>query len=144
LLTPYFEGISQIAHPLTAPGFFKVCHAVGRFGRDGAAADVAVTGVVNQEVELGPILCGFANIADIHEGTQIRELRFDRRREEAFVHADISYAGFDGFFVGAVGDFLVVHTPGMTGLILVGIVTDRVTLERIRFQRQAAIEFVEP
>ena len=51
---------------------------------------------------------------------------------------------FTHYFVGAIGDFFVVHAPGMAGEILVGVVADGVALDGVGLEGHGAVEIVEP
>ena len=144
-MTPYFAGISarSLTHS-TRPVFSSCDHAIVGFDGDVAAAGVAIAGMVDDEIQLRPVLGGFADVAHVHKGTQGGELLFDRGREQSLVDADVLDAVLDAHLVGAIGGFLVVHAPGMAGEIFVGVVADGVALDGVGLEGHGAVEIVEP
>jgi len=61
----------------------------------------------------------------------VRKLRLDRRREQSLVDADVDEARLQKLRVAFVRDLLVVQAPGVLADGLVGVVADRVALERV-------------
>ena len=60
---------------------------------------MAIGAVIDDEIELRPILRRLADVAHVDEAAQIGELPLERRRKQALVHADVLDAGFDEFLV---------------------------------------------
>jgi len=124
LVTPVFFGnFGEVADPRAAPGLVEFLHAVGRF-----AADPAIARMVDEEIELRPILGRLADIADIGIGPQMRELLFGGGREQTLMDADVLDPRFHRLFIERVHQLLVIGVPGMVRLLLVGVVADRVAL----------------
>ena len=111
----------------------------------GLAADPAIGRVVDQEIELRPVLRRLADIADIGIGPQMREFLLDRRGEQALVDADVLDAGFRDLLVERVHQLFVVGVPRMLREFLVGVVADRIALPRIRLEAlDRLVDLVEP
>src|SRR5882724_2233187 len=124
------RGLREVRHPLDAPGLLELRPGVVRL----AAAGEAVGRVVDDEVELRPVLGRLAHVSHVGVGEEMRELLLDGWREEPLVDADIDEAGLGEFLVGLVGDLLVVQTPRVLADFFVGLVADVVALERIRLE----------
>ncbi len=86
------------------------------------------------KLSCGQSLAALADVAHVRVGQQVRELLLRVRREEPFVHAHVHEAGLEELLVGLVGHLLVVHAPGILADLLVGVVADRVALERVGLQ----------
>src|ERR1700733_2929177 len=115
--------------PLDSAGAFEV-----RQRHLGVTADVAISGVIDDEIELRPILGGLADVRDVNETAQVGKLMFDARRKQPFMNADILDARFHHSLVTLVGDLLVVHPPRVAADLLMGIVADGVALAGFRLQ----------
>ena len=91
--------------------------------------------MVDDEIELRPILGGLADVADVAITQQMRELLFHGWRKQSFVdaHIDDSWmilAPLHETLVEGIHNFLVIETIGMLGEILVGVVAYGVALPR--------------
>src|ERR1700674_115027 len=105
---------------------------------------MAVGGMIDDEIELRPVLGGLADIGDVGEASQIGKRLLYPRREQPLVDADVLAAFLHHLLVTLVGDFLVVHPPGITADVLMGVVADGVALAGLRLEREASVELVEP
>ena len=116
----------------------------------GAAAGPTISRVVNNEIELRPVLCRLADVADVAVADQMGEFAFDRRREKSLVDADVDHAGmvfapFHQPFIERIHDLFVVEAIGMLGQMLVGVVADGVALPRIGLELfHFLVDLVEP
>jgi hypothetical protein len=121
-------NLGEVADPGHTPGPHELVPAI----LGAAAGGVSVAAVIDDEVELRPILRGLAHVVHLGIGEEMRPSFSCCLREQAFVHADVLDAVFSAQLVGLVGDPLVVHAPGMLGLVLVGVVADGIALDRFR------------
>src|SRR5205823_4235815 len=72
--------------------------------------------------------------AHVRVREQVRELLLDGGREEALVDADLVVARLEQLLVERVDELVVVHSPRVLAHVLVGVVADRVALERVRLE----------
>src|SRR2546426_9852468 len=94
-----------------------------------AATGEAVARVVDDEVELRPVLGRAADVPHVGVGQEVRELLLDRGREQPLVDADVDEPRLERLLVERVDDLLVVEPPRVLADVLVGVVADRVALE---------------
>ena len=83
--------VGEVGDPVDAAGALQLVPGVR--GRAARAGDPAVRRVVDHEVELRPVLGRLADVVDVAVADEVRELRLDRRREQALVDADVLQAG---------------------------------------------------
>ncbi len=119
-----FRGnLGELADPRDPAGLVPLRHGFG-----GRAADMSVGGMVDDEIELRPILCRLADIAHIGIGGEVGKLPFDGGREQPLVDANILDARLHEPLVSGVHQLLVVEVPRIVAAFLVGVVADRVAL----------------
>src|SRR4029450_287173 len=114
--------------PLDAPGLLELRPGILYL----AAAGETVAAVIDDEVDLRPVLGRLADVAHVRVGPPVRELLLDRRREQALVDAPLVVARLDELLVERIDELVVVHPPRVLAEVLVGVVADRVALERVR------------
>ncbi len=124
------RNVGQIVHPVDAPGALHLLPGIV----GAPAGGESIGRVVNDEVELRPVLRGLADVFDVGIAQQIRKRALGMRRKQALVHAHVLDAGLERLLVVRVDDLLVVHAPWPFGHRLVGVVADGVALDGIGLQ----------
>jgi RNA polymerase sigma factor RpoD-like protein len=124
------RDLGQVGHPVDAAGLRSNCASV----LGACRRPEAVARVVDDEVQLRPVLRRFGDVAHVGVLQQVREAFRHRRREQPLVHAHVDDARPSRALVERVEQLLVVHPPGVLRQVLVGVVADRVALERVGLQ----------
>jgi hypothetical protein len=127
-LTPYFSGISarSVTQSMRPVLLELLQQPIGN-----AAAGPAIPRVVDDEVELRPVLRRLADVAHVRVGTQMREALLDRGGNSPLWTQTFRQAGLHQLLVEGIHQLLVVERQGCLRQVLVGVVADRVALERI-------------
>src|SRR5438270_7518220 len=94
------RDLGEIGHPLDAPRLFELRPGILHL----AAAREPVAAVIDDEVDLRPVLGGAAHVAHVGVREQVRELRLHRRREESLVNADLVLARLEQLLVERVDE----------------------------------------
>ena len=121
------RNLGEIGHPLDASCLLELCPRI----LGAAAAGEAVAAVIDDERHLRPVLGRSADVAHVGVREQVRELLLDRRREQSLVHAHLVVAGLEQLLVERIDELVVVHPPRVLAEVLVGVVADRIALERV-------------
>ena len=74
--------------------------------------------MVDDEVELRPILCGLADISDIGKATQMWKLFLNSRREQPLVDADVLDSQFARALPERIRVLFVVEPVGARAIIV--------------------------
>lgn len=135
-----FRNLREIAQPVDPAGRLELFDR----GVDGRA-DTAHAGMIDDEIEVGPVPCGPRDVVDIGVRQQAGPAPGRLRREQALVNADIADARLHHPFVAGIDGLLVVEPPRMPGGRLLDIVADGVTLPGIGPKLlDRAVKLVEP
>ena len=92
--------------------------------------------MIDDEVELRPVLRRLAHVAHVRVLEQMRKLLLDLGREQTLVDAHVAQrrirlAPLHELLVEGIGDLLVIEPPRPLGKMLVRVVADGVALPRI-------------
>ena len=87
--------------------------------------------MVDDEIDLRPILGGLADIIHAGEGQKMRELLRHLLREKPLMDTHSIYARLQQPFIERIKQLFIIHPPWVDGQMLVGIVANRIAFEAI-------------
>jgi hypothetical protein len=106
---------------------------------------MAVARVVDDEIQIRPVLRRPPDVADIGVRQQVGELLRDRRSEQSLMDTDVADTGLAEPLVRGIHQLFVVHPPRIVAGLLVGVIADSIALPAVRTQHcDGVVDAVQP
>src|SRR3546814_4711733 len=104
---------------------------------------MAIAGMIDEEIELWPILRSFGDIAHIGIAPKVWVTLLQSLGEQSLVDANIGKTGLHRLLIEGIDERFVIEPPRF-GQIFVRVVADGIAFEGVRPKRNVAVDCVEP